>query len=247
MFGFFHETKEKKVSIIFSHFGPFPDNRKLREAVQAILDPQFNLFNDNLIGRNTDEYLFYDYNLEEINLEILFSEIVHPAVVFFKHKTLNADINIAKMLLERNRQALDMISNPEFLYYPELNTVPFKSIRTLLKDHPKSLKCYEDAISKYGNKKYKRNILDDLRLCFEYLLKDILGTSKSIENQKNDLGSYLKQNNVNKELRSTYMNFLDYLLKYNNQHVKHNDDVDPEDLEFVMEMSVILMKYIIKK
>lgn len=42
-----------------------------------------------------------------------------------------------------------------------------------LSQYPRSLKIYNEALVKYDNRIYERNILDDMRLAFELLLKEM--------------------------------------------------------------------------
>ena len=60
-----------------------------------------------------------------------------------------------------------------------------------LGNHPTSLKQYESALAKYEGGIFERNTLDDMRLSFELLVKDLLSNNRSLENQIADLGSML--------------------------------------------------------
>lgn len=42
-----------------------------------------------------------------------------------------------------------------------------------MSQYPRSLKIYNEALVKYDNRIYERNILDDMRLAFELLLKEM--------------------------------------------------------------------------
>lgn len=50
-----------------------------------------------------------------------------------------------------------------------------------LEEYKDSYKLYSSALEKYSKKVYERNILDDLRLSLELLLKHILKNNKSLE------------------------------------------------------------------
>ena len=60
-----------------------------------------------------------------------------------------------------------------------------------LSKHPNALKQYESALAKYEGGIFERNTLDDMRLAFELLVKDVLGNNKSLENQIPEIGSVL--------------------------------------------------------
>ena len=53
---------------------------------------------------------------------------------------------------------------------------------------PPALLIYNGAIGKYRSSLFKRNVLDDLRLALETLLKTVLENERSLENQLPALG-----------------------------------------------------------
>ena len=71
-----------------------------------------------------------------------------------------------------------------------------------LSDHPQSLTQYESALSKYEGGIFERNTLDDMRLSFELLVKDLLNNGKSLENQISGIGEILKRSGASVELRN---------------------------------------------
>ena len=71
-----------------------------------------------------------------------------------------------------------------------------------LSGHPLSLTQYESALSKYEGGIFERNTLDDMRLSFELLVKDLLNNGKSLENQIPDIGGMLKSAGASVELRN---------------------------------------------
>ena len=62
-----------------------------------------------------------------------------------------------------------------------------------LADYKDSLKLYDEALQKFQNKIFERNLLDDLRLSLELLLKSVLENEKSLENQLGEIGNFIKQ------------------------------------------------------
>ncbi len=118
--------------------------------------------------------------------------------------------------------------------------------RHWLSDHPLALKQYESALKKYESGVFERNTLDDMRLSFELLVKDLLNNGKSLENQINDLGGMLKAQGASEELRNMVIKIIDYYSKFQNNHVKHNDAVNEKEIEFVIELTSVVMKYLIK-
>lgn len=63
-----------------------------------------------------------------------------------------------------------------------------------LNKYPDVAKIYNQGLDAYRTKNYKRTALDNMRLALEMLLKNILKNSKSIENQQDCLGEYIKRN-----------------------------------------------------
>ena len=115
-----------------------------------------------------------------------------------------------------------------------------------LGNHPTSLKQYESALAKYEGGIFERNTLYDMRLSFELLVKDLLSNNRSLENQIADLGSMLKSKGASEELKNMVLKIIDYYTKFQNNHVKHNDAVNSNEIEYVIELTSVVMKYLIK-
>lgn len=115
-----------------------------------------------------------------------------------------------------------------------------------LSGHDDALKQYENALVKYESGIFERNTLDDMRLAFEILVKDLLGNNKSLENQFSDLGSQLKGKGASEEIRNMVVKIIEYYTKFQNSHVKHNDAVNGDEIEFVIELTSVVMKYLMK-
>jgi len=97
---------------------------------------------------------------------------------------------------------------------------------TWLTDYPDSKKIFEQAMVKLENRIFERNLLDDLRLSLELLIKAVLGNNKSIENQLADLGRFFRKKSISKELNNMIVKLINYFAKYQNTYVKHNDNVN---------------------
>lgn len=115
-----------------------------------------------------------------------------------------------------------------------------------LSQYNKAYQQYKSAIEKYESKKYERNILDDMRLSFELLLKELLKNQKSLENQKKILGAVLKENNISAEIRNLIIKVIDYYIKYQNDKVKHADSSNKLEIEYIIEQTSVLMKFLIQ-
>ncbi|WP_311406113.1 hypothetical protein [Lancefieldella rimae] len=115
-----------------------------------------------------------------------------------------------------------------------------------LASYPNTLKQYENALAKYEGGIFERNTLDDMRLSFELLVKDLLENNKSLENQLGNLGSYLKKKGTSEELRNMLVKIIEYYTRFQNNHVKHNDAVNDDEIEYVIELTSVVMKYLVK-
>ena len=115
-----------------------------------------------------------------------------------------------------------------------------------LSKHPNALKQYESALAKYEGGIFERNTLDDMRLAFELLIKDLLGNNKSLENQIADIGSMLKKFGASAEIRNMVTKIIKYYTDFQNNHVKHTDAVNGDELEYVIELTSVIMKFLIK-
>lgn len=122
-----------------------------------------------------------------------------------------------------------------------------QGIETFLKKYPKIHKLYTSAKEKYNQGIYDRNVLDDLRLALELLLKTVLQNNKPLEKQKDDFGNYLKENDYSKEVSNLFVKILDCYTLFQNKHVKHDDSISKNDLETVIELTTLIMEKIKNK
>lgn len=121
-----------------------------------------------------------------------------------------------------------------------------------LDKYPRAYKIYNEAMIKYANNIFNRNLLDDLRLSLELLLKDILKNEQSIESQHNALSNYL----LSKNNSQIFINLFNALLKsyetYNNNIVKHYkednsaNNIEKCELDFIVQITNMVMKFLIE-
>ena len=128
----------------------------------------------------------------------------------------------------------------------EINEALLEETKHWLIEYPESLELYEDALTKFENKIYQRNLLDDLRLALEKLFQSILDNNKSLENQLSSIGNFIKLRNGSKELNNMFVKLIDYYSKYQNTYVKHNDAVIENEIEIIFEITSSFMKFIIR-
>jgi len=128
----------------------------------------------------------------------------------------------------------------------EINETLIEETRHWLENYPEPLKLYNEALTKFENEIYIRNLLDDLRLSLEKFLQAIFKNGKSLENQITILGEHLATNGCSKELTNMFVKLVEYYSKYQNSYVKHDDAVIEEEIEFILEITSSFMKHIIR-
>jgi len=140
------------------------------------------------------------------------------------------------------------IKGDNIIFYPKgarlLDNKVVNDVLDWLTSYPKVQKSFKSALEKYQDKIYHRNLIDDLRLSLELLLKKILDNNKSLENQEKLLSEYLEQKNVPKELNNMYWKLIDYYTKYQNNYAKHEDKVDSSEIEFVIYLSGTFIRFL---
>ena len=93
--------------------------------------------------------------------------------------------------------------------------------------------------------KYDRQILDESRFALEQLLQELLNNSSSLENNLSKLGSELKQAGISSELRNMVSSLVSYFAAYQNNHVKHHDSASENDYQFVIDFTLIVIRFIV--
>jgi len=128
----------------------------------------------------------------------------------------------------------------------EVNESLIEETQHWLSEYPEALGLYNACLEKHSNGIHQRNLLDDLRLSLETLLKNTLENNKSLENQIAELGKYINERDGSKELNNMFLKLIDYFSKYQNTYVKHNDNVNNNEVEIMIEMASSFMKFIVR-
>lgn len=113
-----------------------------------------------------------------------------------------------------------------------------------LDSYPGALKVYNEALRKYRSKDRQllRNMLDDARLALELMLKSILSNDKSLEKQLPELGRWIQKSGGSKEFTNTFQKILDHYSNYQNEHIKHNDNVIEEEVLYIFEQTTLFLR-----
>jgi hypothetical protein len=150
-------------------------------------------------------------------------------------------------MLYYNEQEIRAL-NPEWEYEilrPNVNSSLIKQNLSNLQNYPESSKAYFMGIEKLNQGKFERNLLDDLRLSVELLLKEILGNKKTLENQENELGLFLKDKNVSSEVRNMFSRLINYYSKYQNEYVKHNNKVQRQEIDLIINLTSTFIGFLL--
>lgn len=128
----------------------------------------------------------------------------------------------------------------------EVNEQLVEQTRHWLEEYPDALSLYNDALHKLEHGIFHRNLLDDLRLALEKLLRGVLSNEKSLENQISSVGTYISDRGGSKELANMFVKLIDYYSKYQNTYVKHDDAVIEPEIEIIFEITSSFMKHLVR-
>ena len=126
----------------------------------------------------------------------------------------------------------------------DLNQALIEETKHWLGAFPKPLELYKQAEHKLSHGMFDRNVLDDLRLALETLLHELLGNHKSLENQLQPLGAFIKERDGSPELANMFVKLIEYYAKYQNAYVKHDDAVVEQEVDFVFEIRSCFMRHL---
>lgn len=111
---------------------------------------------------------------------------------------------------------------------------------------PASLELYSRAINNLNQGGVNRHIIDDLRLSLELLIREFLGNKKSLENQIGELGKIFKENEISKEAINMFLKLIDYFSKYQNENVKHGENINKKEIDFLINLTSTFIKLILQ-
>lgn len=141
------------------------------------------------------------------------------------------------------------VLNPAYnftILHPNLNSEILRDNLLILKEFPEAAKLYQSALNKLNEGRYERNLLDDLRLSLELLLKSILSNNNSLEKQTKDIGVFLKDRGSSAEVRNMLTTLINHYSQYQNNYVKHNDSVIKKEIELIVNLTSTFISFIIK-
>lgn len=110
-----------------------------------------------------------------------------------------------------------------------------------LSGYPGIYKPFKNALELYQEKKYTRELLDNLRFSLEQFLKTVLELKKPY-NKK--LGNYFKGKKISPEIRNMYTTVYSYFEGYQNENVKHNENFNPLEIEFIIYLTGTFIRFL---
>jgi hypothetical protein len=117
-----------------------------------------------------------------------------------------------------------------------------------LENYPEAAKPFQAALRLYSRKDPNnfRNLLDNLRLSVEQILRAVLKNQKSLENQKEEFLRWLAAHDAHSQIRNMYNDILfGKFAQYQNDAVKHNEDkYTPAEVEFMLYLTGTLLRFI---
>ena len=137
-------------------------------------------------------------------------------------------------------EAKEQIENALYSYF---NRTPIEEIK--VDNYKKAKALFKEAMDKYNTGNQNRNCLDDFRLSLELFLKELLSNDKSLENQKKELGSYLEKKGLSTENRDCIIMTLNQYTKYQNEHVKHSNNISENDLRYIVKQTKYIFDLIL--
>lgn len=201
-----------------------------------------------------------DYNVDIPFHKPPFLDVPNKRTAFLENlKRFNSDqqFEIISELIEWmiHLESVKDLKNKLYSQYPEyipegqhiLASELVKETQHWLAAYKKSFELYNSALDKLNERIYQRNLIDDLRLSLELLLKELLNNDKPLEKQISDVGQFQKNKGISPETTNMFNTLLDYYGKYQNKYAKHDDNVNEKEIEFIIDLTSTFMKFITKK
>lgn len=201
-----------------------------------------------------------DYNVDIPHYKSPFVEVANKRTAFLENlQKFNSDqqFEILNELIEKlyHLDSVKNLKNKLYSQYPDYVTQDLRILKSdlvketqhWLQPFKKAFELYNSALSKFEKAAYQRNLIDDMRLGLELLLKELLQNDKPLEKQIADVGTYQKAKGISPETTNMFNTLLDYYSKYQNKYVKHDDNVNEEEIEFIIDLTSTFMKFIVKR
>lgn len=160
---------------------------------------------------------------------------------------VNCPIHETYHFIKLRIQSETAMLNSKVLLNPEINISVITKATLVLKPYSEVLELYERAMLKLNEGQQERNVLDDLRLAIELLLRGVLHNSKSLENNVNkdgELFKYLKDKRASPYIRNFMIQLFNIYTHYQNDNVKHGNNIAPHESEFIINLSCSIIIFL---
>lgn len=204
-----------------------------------------NMFDKTIGDSSTYQFLKHQDNLKKILLGIEAISWMKKVPIAKKKKFIS---DIADSIQISSVPLQIKINKDEIIFYPLGAKLLDKKLvddnLDWLQEYPKSYELFKKSLHEIDVIGKERNVVDNLRLSLELLLKEKFNNQRSLENQKASLGNYLKENNVSNEVSNLFITVTDYYNKFQNNNAKHSDNVNRNEIEFILYLTGVIMRFL---
>ena len=207
------------------------------------------------LGFEHDAVYKYVYSLD------LNKEEDYKIFMWFLEVTINHDF---KGFIDKDKLAINLLEalkisdagikilkeNENYTLYPQrlefLDDPLIIDNLMWLDEYPQAKDSFAKAIKEVEKKGNYRNIVDNLRFSLESLFQKLFQNKKSLENQKNNIGTYMKDNNVSPIISNMYIKLMDLYMKYNDDNAKHGDNIESIEIDYLIYLTGSFIRFILE-
>lgn len=105
---------------------------------------------------------------------------------------------------------------------------------------------FSSAVKMQRKKQNYRNIVDELRFSLESFFQQLFSNKKTLENQKNNIGEFLKNNNISTIISNMYIKLFDLYTVYNNDNAKHGDNITEQEIDYLIYLTGSFIRLVLQ-
>ena len=105
---------------------------------------------------------------------------------------------------------------------------------------------FSSAVKMQRKKQNYRNIIDELRFSLESFFQQLFSNKKTLENQKNNVGEFLKNNNISTTISNMYIKLFDLYTVYNNDNAKHGDNITEQEIDYLIYLTGSFIRLVLQ-
>lgn len=119
-----------------------------------------------------------------------------------------------------------------------------------LENYPDAKKLFSKALNFYleKDKRKDRELIDDLRLSLEFMIRSILGNKLRLEEQATPLKEWMSEKNVQENIRQMFTDFLRHkFVVLQNDSAKHGDRLwSDAEVEYLIYQTALFMRLLLR-